>query len=157
MLRARRCGVTFWQFLNHWWNLPYLVMLGLAGVYFALQAVGVLADAASSDSDVAHEVDHDVDHDLDHDADHESDQEHALAEFLGVSRVPFMVVWLTLFIFAGFTGLFLNRVLQVRTGGYAGWFLPLSLLRSLGVGLFSVRFAAVAVRMLVDTAGRGAA
>src|SRR5262249_30142418 len=122
------------------------------GVYFALQAVGGLADAASSDSDLAHEVDHDVDHDVDHGG----EQEHGLAEFLGVSRGPFMVVWLTLFIFAVFSGLFLNRVLQVRTGGYAGWFFPLSLLGSLGVGLFSVRFAAKAVGRLVDTGGRGA-
>jgi len=152
MLRARRYGVTFWQFLNHWWNLPYLVMLGLVGVYFALQAVGLLADAASPEADVAHEVDHDVDHD----ADHDGEQEHGLAEFLGVSRVPFLVVWLTLFIFAGFTGLFLNRVLQVRTGRYAGWFFPISLLASLGVGLFSVRFAGKAVGKMVDTGGRGA-
>lgn len=144
--------MTFWQFLNHWWNLPYLVMLGLVGAYFALQAVGLLADAASPEADVAQEVDHDVDHD----ADHDSEQEHGLTEFLGVSRVPFMVVWLTLFIFAGFSGLFLNRVLQVRTGGYAGWFFPISLLASSGVGLLSVRFAAKAVGRLVDTGGRGA-
>ena len=61
--------MTFWQFLNHWWNLPYLVMLGLVGVFFAMQAVGIFADAAGSD----HEADVDgsaetADHDpgLDH-------------------------------------------------------------------------------------------
>lgn len=29
--------MTFWQFLNQWWNLPCLVLLGLVGVSFALQ------------------------------------------------------------------------------------------------------------------------
>ena len=67
-----------------------------------------------------------------------------------------MVVWLTLFIFAGFTGLFVNRVLQVRSGGYPGWFFPISLLLSLLAGGVSVRFAARAVHKLVDTGGRGA-
>ena len=37
--------MTFWQFLNQWWNLPYLVMLGLVGVFFLMQAVGLVAHA----------------------------------------------------------------------------------------------------------------
>jgi hypothetical protein len=158
MLRRRRFAVTFWQFLNHWWNLPYLVMLGLVGVFFALQAVGLLADVVSAEAQVDHELDHDIDHDVDHDQEADADGEdgHGLLAFLGVGRVPFLVVWLTLFIFTGFAGLFLNRVLQVRSGGYAGWFFPVTLLASLGVGLTSVRFASKAVGKLVDTGGRGA-
>ena len=159
--------MTFWQFLNHWWNLPYLVMLGLVGVFFALQAIGLVADAAEADHDV--DVDHEIDADADgapdgihheahgdSDAHHHGDDDHALATFLGVGRVPFMVVWLTLFIFAGFTGLFVNRVLQVRTGTYRAWFFPVSLLAALGVGLLAVRFTAKGIGRLVDTGGRGA-
>jgi Protein of unknown function (DUF1449) len=176
--------VTFWQFLNQWWNLPYLVMLGLVGVFFLMQAVGLVAHAAGSghetdadvggadpdadvdhDADVAHEADADHDADVaheadaDHDADadhgHDADHDHGLAAFFGIGRVPFMVVWLTLFIFAGFTGIFLNRVLQVRAGEYRGWFFPLSALASLGVGAVSVKFAASAIAKLVDVGGRG--
>jgi hypothetical protein len=157
--------MTFWQFLNQWWNLPYLVMLGLVGVFFAMQAVGIFADAAGSD----HEADVDgsaemADHDPgphDHQAEHEADGQggdhpHGLGAFLGVGRVPFMVVWLTLFIFTGFSGLFFNRVLQVRTGGYPPWFFPVSLLAAFGIGLAAVKFAARAVAKLVDVGGRGA-
>jgi len=155
--------VTFWQFLNQWWNLPYLVMLGLVGVFFLMQAVGLVAHAAGSghETDVdGGGADHaDVDHDADvaheADADHDADADHGLAAFFGIGRVPFMVVWLTLFIFAGFTGIFLNRVLQVRAGEYRGWFFPLSALASLGVGAVSVKFAASAIAKLVDVGGRG--
>ena len=79
-----------------------------------------------------------------------------MAAFFGVGRVPFMVVWLTLFIFAGFTGLFLNRILQARAGDYRPWFFPISLLGALGVGSLSVRLAARTVGKLVDVGGRGA-
>jgi hypothetical protein len=157
--------VSFWQFLNQWWNLPYLVMLGLVAVYFGMQAFGLAAHTgdADADADVDHELEHDLDHDVDHDldhADHDSDNDgesHGFAAALGVGRVPFMVLWLTLFIFTGFTGLFVNRLVQVRAGEYPPWFFLVSLLLSLGAGVVSVRFAARAVSRLVDTGGRGAA
>jgi len=154
----------FWQFLNQWWNLPYLVALGLVGVFFVLQLFGFAAHAFSGD----HEIDPDYDgvpddlateHDIDGDAEHDVDvPEHgafSIGAFLGVGRVPFLVVWLTLFIFAGFTGLFLNRVLSAQAGGYRGWFFPLSLLGSLAVGATAVRFTAKGVQKLVDVGGRG--
>src|SRR5258708_3310954 len=80
--------MSFWQFLNHWWNLPYLVMLGLVGVFFALQIVGFATHDGDADAD--HDIDHDVDHDADHDAeaDHEGPLEGVFA-FLGIGRVPF--------------------------------------------------------------------
>ena len=81
--------MTFWQFLNQCWNLPYLVLLGLVGVFFALQGIGLLADAAS---DVDHDVDHEVEHEVDHHADHDGEKAHGIAQSLGVGRVPFMVV-----------------------------------------------------------------
>ena len=43
--------VGLFEFLNHWWNLPFLVMLGLVAVFFVLQTLGLVGDAAS------HEVD----------------------------------------------------------------------------------------------------
>src|SRR3982751_6811181 len=84
----RRSVMTFWQFLNQWWNLPYLVMLGLVAVFFVLQDAGLVAHVAQGEHDFdadgapqldhggAHdvdtEVDHDIDHDLGHDASHDA-------------------------------------------------------------------------------------
>jgi hypothetical protein len=155
----------FWQFLNQWWNLPYLVALGLVAVFFVLQLFGFAAHAMAGD----HEIDVDGDgvsddlateHDIDGDADQEVDAPghgaFSLGAFLGIGRVPFLVVWLTLFIFAGFTGLFLNRLLLAQAGGYRGWFFPLSLLGALAAGAVAVRFTAKGVQRLVDVGGRGA-
>jgi hypothetical protein len=157
--------MNFWQFLNQWWNLPYLVALGLVGVFFVLQLFGFAAHAFAGD----HEIDLDGDgvpddlateHDIDGDADHDVDvPEHgafSIGAFLGVGRVPFLVVWLTLFIFAGFTGLFLNRVLLAQAGVYRGWFFPLSLAGALASSVVAVRVAAKGVAKLVDVGGRGA-
>ena len=166
--------MSFWQFLNHWWNLPSLVLLGLVGVFFVLQLFG-LAAGHDGDADAEGGPDHDVEHDLEHDldgdadADHDADADadhdaehagggalHGLAAFLGVGRVPFLVVWLTLFIFAGFTGLFVNRVLFVKTAGnYPVWGFPLSMLASLLVGAVATRLAASQVAKLVDVGGKG--
>jgi hypothetical protein len=147
--------MSFWRFLNQWWNLPYLVALGLTGVFFVLQLFGFAAHAFAGD----HEIDLDGDGVPDHDLDTGPDGEHeafSAFAFLGVGRVPFLVVWLTLFIFAGFTGLFLNRVLLAGAGVYRGWFFPLSLAGALGTGVVAVRFAAKGVGKLVDVGGRGA-
>src|SRR5688572_22532141 len=56
----------FWSFLNHWWNLPFLVMLGLCGVFVLLQAIGLIG---GSHSELEHAAagdagNHDVDHEL---------------------------------------------------------------------------------------------
>jgi hypothetical protein len=142
----------FWSFLNQWWNLPYLVMLGLVGVFFAIQAFGL---ATHGDAEVDHDLDHDCD--TDHDADADADADHEGESVFGAARVPFMVRWLTLFIFSGFTGIFLNRVLQVKTGAFRPWFFPFSLLAALTVGVFAVRFVSKGVARLVDTGGRGSA
>jgi Protein of unknown function (DUF1449) len=149
--------MSFWRFLNQWWNLPYLVALGLVGIFFLLQLFGFAAHAFAGD----HEIDLDGDGVPDHDltTEHDVDCEHeafSVGAFLGVGRVPFLVVWLTLFIFAGFTGLFLNRVLLAEAGVYRGWFFPVSLTGALATGVVAVRFAAKAVAKVVDVGGRGA-
>src|SRR5438105_8778529 len=157
--------MSFWQFLNQWWNLPYLVALGLVGVFFVLQVFGFAAHAFAGDQEIDLDGDgvpddlateHDIDGDSDHDLDAPEHGTFSIGAFLGIGRVPFLVVWLTLFIFAGFTGLFLNRLLLAQAGTYRGWFFPLSLLGAVGVGAVAVRFAAKGVAKLVDVGGRGA-
>jgi hypothetical protein len=160
------------DFLNHWWNLPYLVMLGLVAVFFVLQMLGMLGGGGhhdadvSTDTDVDADVDHDVDVDADHDidADHDVDADHdadtpdvtwqVVLSFFGLGRVPIMVVWVTLFIFTGFTGIFVNSSLYVNHDGtYPGWGLAASLGIALAVGLVAVRlFSRIAARF-VDIGG----
>src|SRR3954467_1517046 len=117
--------MSFWQFLNQWWNLPYLVALGLVAVFFVLQLFGFAAHAFAGDQEIDLDGDGVPDHDVD--TGHHVDTEHdafSVGAFLGVGRVPFLVVWLTLFIFAVVRPLFLNRVLLGTAGVYRGWFFP---------------------------------
>ena len=72
--------MSFWAFLNHWWNLPWLVMLGLVGVFFALQLAGLAGHASDSDAD------HDAD--LDHDAQAHGGSAHGSASHAGVPYEP---------------------------------------------------------------------
>jgi hypothetical protein len=150
--------LSFAAFLNHWWNLPFLVMLGLCGVFFLLQIVGLMGGDA--DHDVNVDQDADVDHDVDADAEGEGGMTagwHGALSFLGVGRVPFMVVWVTLFLFSGFSGIFVNRVLFVRAAGaYRGWWFVLVTLASLVVGVAAVRLFSRLAARLVDVGGRGA-
>jgi hypothetical protein len=148
--------VGFAAFLNHWWNLPFLVMLGLCGVFFLLQVAGLLGADAEHQPD----VDHDVDADLDGDAEADGGDGagwHDVLSFLGVGRVPFMVVWVTLFLFGGFTGIFVNRVLFVRSDGdyHAWWFIVVCAV-ALFVGALGVRLFSRLAARLVDVGGRGA-
>lgn len=143
----------FLTFLNNWWNLPFLVMLGLVGVFFVLQVVGIAAHG---------DADGDADHDADADHDHDHDGEHDAAglwsgvlSFFGVGRVPFMVVWVTFFIFAGFSGLTWNRVVAAR-GDYPAWAFVAALAVALVVGALGVRLFSRLAGRLVDVGGRGA-
>ncbi len=132
---------SFLDFLDHWWNLPFLVMLLLVAVYFVLQLVGLAGHAGDHDAD-AH--------------DGGSDAWHGLLAFFGVGRVPFMVVWVTLFLFAGFTGLLVNRLAYLHFGGVApAWLFPVALGAALVVGLAGVRVFARAAARFVDVGGHG--
>ena len=146
----------FLAFLNHWWNLPFLVALGLVGVFFVLQIVGIFGDH-DADADADHDVDADGDHDADADHDADGSAWHEVLAFLGVGHVPFMVVWVTLFLFGGFSGIFFNRVFFVRSGGnYQWWHFLVVTLLALVIALVAVRsFSKIAARF-VDTGGRGA-
>lgn len=136
--------MSFFDFLNHWWNFPYLVMLGLVAVFFVLQLVGFLAH-----SDTEIDPEHDVHAPFDHDGG-------SWLTFFGVGRVPFMIIWVTLFLFAGFTGLFLNRVLVGSAFSYEPWFFPASLGAAFAAGLLGVKIFARLAAKLVDTSGKGA-
>lgn len=161
--------MTFWSFLNHWWNLPSLVMLGSCAAFLLLQAVGLLGAGDDHDldleaqdaleSDVEHDLDHDLDHDVDADGDTDGGEGSLWQEalgFLGAGRVPFMVVWVSLFLCAGFAGIFLNRSVFLLAGGYSGWwFAPLQAL-ALGCGVIGARLGSKLVGRFVDVGGRGA-
>jgi hypothetical protein len=159
--------VSFLGFLNQWFNLPFLVMLGLVAVFFVLQVLGILGGSSDAEADVDHDVDVDVDADaeadVDHDVDHDADADggaHAgwseVLAFLGVGRVPFMVVWMTLCIFTGFAGLFANRLMFLGAQGrYPGWFFAVSLFLALAVGLVGVRLCSRLVFRFVDVGGKG--
>src|SRR3954470_17413175 len=157
----------FWSFLNHWWNLPSLVLLGLCAAFVLLQALGLLG--AGDDHDLAldghadADVELDLDADLDADVDHDLDADasgaapwHEVLGFLGAGRVPFMVVWVSLFLCAGFTGIFLNRALFLIFDGYsAWWFAPVQLV-ALAAGVIGARLSSNVVGRFVDVGGRGA-
>lgn len=150
--------MNFLSFLNHWWNAPFLLLLGLVGVFFALQLIGLAAFAGGdAEADIDVDADADLDHEHDVDGDHDGDGLWAGAfAFLGIGRVPFMVVWTTFFICAGFAGLFVNRVVSAD-GRYPMWALPLAILLALVGGVVGARvFARLAARF-VDVGGRGAA
>ena len=152
----------FWSFLNHWWNLPSLVLLGLCAAFVLLQAVGLLGGGddhdlaldAHADADVELDADADVDHDLDGDGGAAPWQE--MLGFLGAGRVPFMVVWVSVFLCAGFAGIFLNRALFLIFGGYSNWwFAPVQLV-ALGTGVIGARLSSRVLGRFVDVGGRGA-
>ncbi|MBS2024001.1 MAG: DUF1449 family protein [Deltaproteobacteria bacterium] len=172
--------MSFWAFLNHWWNLPSLVMLGLVGVYFALQTAGLVGHDADVDAGVDHdldldgdgipesdvdgeqELDHDADSDADHDAEHDVDGGPSVgaqvAGFLGVGRAPFMVVGLSLFVSAGFGGLFMNKIIwDVNAHSYPGLAFPLSTVASLGLAAVITRMTTRFASRFVDMSNRGSA
>jgi Inner membrane protein YqiJ, N-terminal len=168
--------VGLFEFLNHWWNAPVLVMLGLVAAFFVLQTLGLLGGAANhevdggvspdTDADLDHDLDHDVDHDVDHDTDADVDGDadaggltaawHEVLSFLGVGRVPFMVVWVVLFLFWGFGGLIGNRVALDHVERYPWWFFIVNLLVALFIGLVAVRLFSRLAARFVDVGGHGA-
>jgi hypothetical protein len=149
------------SFLSQWWNVPYLVLLGLVGVFFVLQLIGLVAHG-DADADAEHDVDADAhggDHDGDggeHDADGEAGLWQGVASFFGFGRVPFMVVWVTFFIFAGFAGLTWNRLWSAERA-YPTWAFFVSLLVALVVGAIGARLFSRLAGRFVDVGGRGAA
>jgi Protein of unknown function (DUF1449) len=144
-------GVGFWGFLNHGWNLPYLVMLGLVAVFLVLQLLGLLGGEEGHAEGESHGALGDGAGHAAHEVEHGG-----VLGFFGVGRVPLMVVWVTFCLFAGFTGIAFNRwVFEGWRGQYPGWAFPVSLVFACVAGLVAMRlFSGLAAR-LVDTGGRG--
>src|SRR3954467_5653643 len=67
--RPEGWALSFAAFLNHWWNLPFLVMLGLCGAFFLLQHLGLVGADADHDVEAEHDVQVGVRADADGDAD----------------------------------------------------------------------------------------
>jgi hypothetical protein len=166
--------VGFWSFLNQWWNLPFLILLGLCGAFVLLQLVGLLGSGTQPEAHADADVDlqgHDLhghalqghgdvhDHDLAHThVDHGGELsvwQSAMA-FLGVGRVPFMVVWMTFSLCMGFAGIFANRVLFVVGGGYHALWFPLVLIGAFAAGVAGARLGGRWLGNFVDVGGPGA-
>ncbi|MBI5495100.1 MAG: DUF1449 family protein [Deltaproteobacteria bacterium] len=152
-------------FLNQWWNLPFLVLLGLVVVFLAAQLLGIVGHATDGDADADADVDHDADgpdaeHDADHDADGDADDAGAwqgLLVFMGVGRVPFMVVWVSLFFAVGLCGLWFNSMWwEYSQGNFQWWYTAASGAGALLVGLGFTRVMSRIAGRFVDTGGKGA-
>jgi hypothetical protein len=78
--------------------------------------------------DLSHDIDHDIDHDMDHDVDHDLNHEAGglsglgVLAYLGVGKVPLMILLLILFSTIGLIGWFLNGLAANLFGRYAGFF-----------------------------------
>jgi hypothetical protein len=110
------------------WNLVFLLPLGGALFMGVLLSMGVTGDHGH---DVSHEIGHDVGHDVGHgghDHDHEMGHDDVgfmgrFLSFMGVGRVPLMVLLLTFCATWGVTGLILNQLLApvLRSGMVYMW------------------------------------
>jgi membrane protein implicated in regulation of membrane protease activity len=99
------------NFLFTWYNIPFLVSLGLSLVFALLQLVGGFGDG---DSDV------DVDADADVDVDVEGDFFGDALGFLGIGKVPVMLVLMGFLGVFGLSGLLINTIISQSFNGYAG-------------------------------------
>jgi len=133
------------------WNLPFVVMLAIVVIYFALQLVGLAGDhgdhGGGADGHGGH--DHDLDgHDGDHGVMHEA------FAFLGGGKVPFLVVWTTFFIVAGFVGLATNRIVFLAVGGFApAWLFPAAPAAAVGSGAAVTRLVGSGLGRALDGNG----
>jgi membrane protein implicated in regulation of membrane protease activity len=95
-------------------NGPFTVSIGIAVVFFLIQASGLLSmlsgdgdhdgDADGGDAD----GDHDGDHDGDTDGEHESGLTDRILGPLGVGKIPLSFIWQSFLVVFGVTGLALN-------------------------------------------------
>lgn len=168
-----------WSFLIAWYNLPFTVLLGL-GIFVAfLQLSGLGGDDDSDadadvdadfdhdvdmdgDADFDHDLDHDFDHDVDHDLDHGADAGHgpdfSLLSFIGIGKVPLLVVLLILFSSVGLFGWLLHGIIQTVLGTFPGLLIFLTLPVALVGGSFitsrTARFIGQLIPPLTSTASR---
>jgi hypothetical protein len=148
--------VTFLSSLLSWANVPFVIALGVAVIFFLLQAtglLGLLAGGGDHDGDADHDVDgghdadadadgdadgdHDADADGDDDADHDADGAHGNASIgkdllagIGVGTMPLSVVWQAFAICFGIAGIAANTVYLGRVGALPtytlAWTVPIA-------------------------------
>lgn len=137
-------------FLFAWYNLPFSAALGCALLLALLQLAGGFghsdADAdVDVDADIAVGTDIDADVDVDSDIDlgtHAEGGPHlgdGPLAFLGVGRVPLMILLMALLGSLGAIGLLLNSVLAALAPSMPAAFFPLALLASLILALPATR------------------
>lgn len=126
-----------WAMLLSWWNLIYLVPLGLALVYLVVYAVtGVSFGDADAQAELAAHVVADVHADVDADADAAGDAHHeaasetpagsaaaGLMSLVGVGKAPLSVLLMVLLVLWGVIGEIANHAL-IGVLGY-GWLVAL--------------------------------
>lgn len=108
------------QELLAWYNIIFILPIGL-GIMLALgSALGMGGHDAAADHDMDHDLDHGVDHGTEHD--HDASHDHGVgkgpsflmsaASILGVGRAPVMVVLMMATLIFGALGFILNQALK---------------------------------------------
>lgn len=165
--------VELWTFLTAWYNLPFTALLGLSIFVAVLQLSGLGGDDDSHgdadadgdldhDVDMDHDLDHDLDHDVDHDVDHGGDAGHgegfSILSFIGVGKVPLLVVLLILFSSVGLLGWLMHGIIQGVLGMFPGFLilvtLPVATVGGSVITSRTARFIGQLIPPLTSTASR---
>lgn len=163
--------VELWTFLTAWYNLPFTALLGLSIFVAVLQLSGLGGDDDShgdADADVDADVDgdldldHDLAHDVDHDVDHGGDAGHgesfSILSFIGVGKVPLLVVLLILFSSVGLLGWLMHGIIQSVLGMFPGFLilvtLPVATVGGSVITSRTARFIGQLIPPLTSTASR---
>lgn len=134
--------------LLQWWNLIFLLPALAALLYLLLLAFGALP-AEGHDAD----IDVDVDTDLDHSA---GDPFHGALNLIGVGRVPFSLVLMSLLLLWGFFGWVGNQIFSMVIPSPAGYIWPSLVLALLGSIVFTRFLARGLGRFMPSTESYGA-
>jgi len=116
-----------------WWNVPYLVAVGVASAFAMLQASGLLGLLASGDGAAGGDADGEADGgDTDGEADGDAGEGdhaglgHTLLAAVGVGAVPLSIVWQTFAVAFGVTGLVVHLLAGVASLQALAWSAPLA-------------------------------
>jgi hypothetical protein len=140
--------------LLSWWNLVFLIPLGLSVLLILMNAIGLSGD---SDADVEHDVhvaadaelDHDVDThaEVDQDGDVHAQTDHAtpssrvgIVEFLGGGRIPVALIFQIFFLIWGVSGWIINVLLGTLLPPWI--FIWISMAGALFIAALSTRMTA---------------
>ncbi len=157
--------MTLLDALLSWATLPYLIALGVAVLFAALQLSGVLGLLAGGDHDADADGDADGDGDAEASGDHDADGDHeadgasgaapashgfSVGADLGVGRVPLSILWQTYAFAFAFAGLATNIAMWSARRALPLSTLALSLPVSLAFGYAVTRFVGRVVGRVVS-------